>query len=88
MLLNSGESEWSRAGKIEAEARGCEERSTVSSEGLGAMDVNTEANTSSPLDTACFVGSVLGKNQTIINTAFISRTKWLPGAPCSVGRTS
>lgn len=79
--------------EIKARARGVRERSTIRSKGFSAADVNPEASTSSPLDVTRFAGSLQGKNQTVINnsfiktlSAFISRTKQLPGAPCSVGK--
>lgn len=51
--------------KDQGRGTGCEERSPVSGEGLSATVVNAEANTRSPLHTACFAGSSLGKNHTV-----------------------
>lgn len=51
----------------EEQGQGVKERSTLSSKGLSAADVNTEAHNSSPLGRTCFVGSLQGKTQTIIN---------------------
>lgn len=46
------------------------ESSPVSRKGFSAADVKTKANTISPVGTTCFVGSLQGKIQAIIDQEF------------------